>query len=424
MNDQKPFIPYSLLSPGFEAVYTGKKSPVPIQEENWPVSRFTDEDGSLIERWSVWTWTPLHGESAWSDEIRLLNRMQADLGPLDDETRRIRAQIGSLVLCESGIPVTIDELLSAIGRGRLPDPAFHNGCWPCNLAWSWRGTQPGQAEAMQAITGSLNGYLAGESQEELARRFPQARMFLRRAFEWLGAVDNLSEVQKLMVSRLLLLFDFFTWRNRDYEAMERAYFAEGGQGRRLDAEISRKAGLPEIYPNYAREYAANLEQIQDPAKWDLYRVCGSIAHGLHGISDCHHSTFRWIESWIHGIGIGNLEIPERRPGTERERLARLLFGYTLALDKWLAGVSMQFLLLDLGYLDLGCDPKNEILRVYAYLGEERTPIKEWLAACLWYSLSGGGNPSGIVIHKGLLERAARFGIFTREWMENKLFDEG
>jgi len=28
-------------------------------------------------------------------------------------------------------PVTVDELLNAIGRGELSDPSFHNGCWNC-----------------------------------------------------------------------------------------------------------------------------------------------------------------------------------------------------------------------------------------------------------------------------------------------------
>jgi hypothetical protein len=86
---------------------------------------------------------------------------------------------------------------------------------------------------------------------------------------------------------------------------------------------------------------------------------------------------------------------------ERERLGRLLFGYVLGLDQWLKGTPMQFLLLDLGHVDLGFDPKNEILRVYAYLGEERTALKEWLAACLWYLMY-----ASLVrwdIHKDLIE---------------------
>jgi hypothetical protein len=84
---------------------------------------------------------------------------------------------------------------------------------------------------------------------------------------------------------------------------------------------------------------------------------------------------------------------------------------------------MQFLLLDLGHVDLGFDPKNEVLRVYAYLGEERTPVKEWLAACLWFNLTlmppaslykwGHG-------HKQLLEPANAQGISVREWMDAAL----
>jgi len=102
-------------------------------------------------------------------------------------------------------------------------------------------------------------------------------------------------------------------------------------------------------------------------------------------------------------------------------MGHLLFGYVLGLDKWWVGVPMQFLLLDLGHIDLGFDPKNEILRVYAYLGGERTPVKEWLAACLWhnlmYSLMDANNPAGLVRHKNLLERAAQAGISPREWMD-------
>ena len=94
---------------------------------------------------------------------------------------------------------------------------------------------------------------------------------------------------------------------------------------------------------------------------------------------------------------------------------------------------MQFLLLDLGHIDLGFDVKNEILRVYAYLGEKRTPVKEWLAGCLWYALTYNpmagysadldpvaSYPIGLVQHKELLERAEQMGISPREWMDSAL----
>ena len=80
--------------------------------------------------------------------------------------------------------------------------------------------------------------------------------------------------------------------------------------------------------------------------------------------------------------------------------------------------------MELGHKDLGFDPRNEVLRVYAYLGDERTPVKEWLAACLWHSLSyhyiDEEHPCGLVRHKDLLEHAAHAGVSGREWMDSAL----
>jgi len=413
-------VPYDTVSPGYEAVYTGEESAKHIQEDGWPISRFTDDEGKIIEQWSVWTWTPQNREEAWGEQIRYINKMQAALGPLDDETRRLRAHIGSLVLCEPGIPVTIDELLNAIGRGYLWEQPFHNGCWCCSMWWDSQGTQPRHTEIMQTIEDCLTSYLEGISLENLIERFPHAEGFLRRAFDWLGPVNSLSEIQELLIKRMLLPFEIFTRRNLDTNAVYKNCFEDGGRGQQLDTEISRKAGLPKIYPDYRLEFRENLQSIPEPEKQELYRICCSIAHGLHELSDCHHSMYRWIENWIHEIGTGKWEIATRKSGTERERLARLLFGYTLGLDKWLMGNPMQFLLLDLGHLDLGFDPKNEILRVYAYLGEGKTPVKEWLAACLWHNLSGGGNPRGWVIQQPLNERAKQLGISTHEWMDSTM----
>ena len=116
-----------------------------------------------------------------------------------------------------------------------------------------------------------------------------------------------------------------------------------------------------------------------------------------------------------------------RRGTERERIGRLSFGYSLALDKWLLGVPMQFLLLDLGHVDFGFDPRNEILRTYSYLGEDRTPVKEWLVACFWYSLTYNhifiGPDYKIALgraHKGIVEKAESLGVSLREWIDSEL----
>ena len=91
------------------------------------------------------------------------------------------------------------------------------------------------------------------------------------------------------------------------------------------------------------------------------------------------------------------------------------------MDKWLLDIPMQFLLLDLGHLDLGFDPTNEILRVHAYLGAQRTPVKTWLVAYLWTNLMY--NTAGLLWrnkHTDLLHRAAQCGISVREWMDSQL----
>jgi hypothetical protein len=409
---ERRLVPYEMVKPGFEAVYTGEKSDVAIEPDGWPRSRFTDDDGNVIEEWSVWTWR--NDPAKWDDEIRRINAMQVRLGPLSDDVRQIRAHIGSLVSCEQGIPMTVDDLLAAIGRGSFLEPPLHNGCWCCGMWWECRGTQHGQAEAMAAIEQIMLGYLDGQAADALAARFPDAEGFVRRAFSWLPPAGELSRVQRLLLERMLLPFEFLTKRNEDYATVNHNCFEEGGRGPEIDREVAELAGLPEIAMAFKPEYRDRLETITDAAKRELYTICCHIAWGVHGLSDCHHATFRFVESWIHGIGTGKFRVEGRKSGAERERLARLFFGYALALDKWLLGRSMQFLLLDLGHMDLEVDPKDETQRVYANLGPDHDPVKEWLAACLWRSLSG------LTIHKELHARAAEQGVSTREWMDAQL----
>ena len=417
-SSKRVLIPYEQLSPGFEAVYTGGKTDEAIQPNGWPISRCTDDSGNIIEKWSVWTWQS--NPSKWDEEINHINAMQKSLGPIDDDTRQIRAHIGSLVLCEAGIPVTIDNLLEAVGRGRFLESPLHDGCWCCGMWWKCRGTQHGQPEAIAAIEQILAGYRQGRTAEDVREQFPDAAGFMDRVYRWLPSVTDLSQVQRLMLERMLLPFDWLTGRNTNYDSVNRNCFEVGGHGLELDSEISKLAGLPRIHPEYTREFRENVQTIGDSKKEELYRICGAIAHGLHGLSDCHHSTFRWIERWIHDIGTLSLGIPERPTSTERQRLLALLFGYQFGLDSWLMGTSMQFLLMDLAYADLGFNPKNEILRVYTYLGSDRTGVKEWLAACLWKTLFDVGNPRGIIIRSDLIERAEKLGVSVRRWMGRQL----
>lgn len=434
MSSQKKgrLAPYETVPPGWEVVYTREKPET--------VTESTDKNDDVIEKWSTWAFTDEGKDWCdWDEEIRCINKMQEALGLLDDTIRQIRAHIGSLVPCHSGVPVTIDELLSAISQGELSEPSFHNGCWSCAMWWKTRGTQPDHVESMRTIYEILTAYLAGTLKDVLIDRFPYAQGFISRVYEWLGPSRELTELKRLMLQRMLLPFAFFGklphgtpegWSDEGFQMHDEVYencFGENGQGAQLDSKISEIAGLPEIPRlRYGLEYEL-LKTVSDPQKRDLYAVCSRISTGVYELSDCHHNTFRAIENQIYGTATGKLQIPTRKSGSERERLARLLFSYALGIDKWLLGVPMQFLLLDLGHVDLGFDPKDEIVRVYAYLGEERTPVKEWLVACLWYSLyhnpHGGLEPLSGNWHRGhktIIEKAGQLDIGARGWMDSKL----
>jgi hypothetical protein len=409
---------YACTRLGFETVYTGETALPDGAQSDTHLTYGQDEEGNVHITYSCWGFSHLTEED-WNDEIRHINALQEQLGDLDDGTRRIRAQIASLQGCDSGVPVTIDEILNAIGTGRLPEPAFHPGCW---LSMGTRGTQPGQTECMQTIEKVLRAYLGRARQEELIAEHPFAEGFIRRTYAWLGPVEALSDTQRLMMDRLLLPFEFLAKRTEDHQVVNANCVEPGGQGEAIDKLISEVAGLPEIHANYRRGFRENLKSIDDPHKRETYIACCAMAHGLHGLSDCHHSTFRWIEGWLYGIGRFSLQVQGREAGTEAKRLGRLLFGYALGLDRWLQGVPMQWLLLDLGHIDPGFDAKNEILRVYAYLGE-RSPVKEWLAACLWYTLVLE-RPASLYDwghrHRELVEAAGAKGICVQDWMDARL----
>lgn len=72
---------------------------------------------------------------------------------------------------------------------------------------------------------------------------------------------------------------------------------------------------------------------------------------------------------------------------------------------------------------LGFDIWDQVLRVYAYLGAERTSQRCWLSACLWYGLAHNpmmGNPAGLERHADLLARADRLGVSLRTWRDTAL----
>ncbi len=434
-------VPYDQVSPGFEAVYTGETSSTPVQKcEGYTTRLYSDEDGNLIRQWSTipWTFPDKEGqwkEGEWDDTVKRLHEMQIKLGPLTDSIRRIRAHITGLTPCDSGLPVTVDELLFAIARGKPERSSFKNGCLCSGMGRQMKTSQPQHMESLKTIHAVLNAYLAGESRQNAIKAHPEAAGFINRSYQWLGAVSDLSKIQKKMLDRMLLTTDFFAKTSvtavdtlsslegsvlQDMEALGKdLFYDENGSGARLDAEISDLAGLPKIHPRWNPAYRETLDKLKNGPDKELYKTCCAIAAGVQTLSDCHHNTFRYIENWIHGIGTGRWGIPTRKAQTEKQRLGHMLFGYALGLDRWLMRVPMQFLLLDIGHIDLGFDPRNNILRVYACLGEEVTDVKRWLAACLWYNLVHN-QQGGLISHKDLIQQCKDKGVTVHEWMNSTL----
>ena len=55
--------------------------------------------GSRLAVAALWFYCNVAGRATWDEDVLFINGMQDRLRPLDDHTRQIRAQIGSLVVC-------------------------------------------------------------------------------------------------------------------------------------------------------------------------------------------------------------------------------------------------------------------------------------------------------------------------------------
>ena len=254
-NKKKSLVTYEMVTAGFEAIYTGKKAQSQGERIDIITTLTSDEAGNEIRKWPVvpWTWPGKEGD--WDEEIKYINNMQGKLGVLDSSHRQIRAHIASLVPCDSGLPVTVDELLNAIGQGKLGEPSFRNGCWCSGMWWEQKTTQPFHMKSMRTIYTILKGYLAGKGREVFIKKFSGGESFINRTYEWLGPVEGLTEVQKLMMKRMFLTIDFFTKssdavssfqfsdvsRRQEAELLVKDIFQEGGRGADLDVKISKKA---------------------------------------------------------------------------------------------------------------------------------------------------------------------------------------
>ncbi|MHC4345010.1 MAG: hypothetical protein ACYSUP_10030, partial [Planctomycetota bacterium] len=294
-------VPYDQVSPGFEEAYTGETSSTPVRENQMTSTLYSDENGNLIGQWCTFPWIFPNEEGQWKEDewddmVKHLRDMQSKLGPLSDNIRLLRCHIAGLIPCDSGLPVTVDEVLFAIARGELERSSFKNGCLCSGMGCQLKTSQPRHAESIRTIHAVLNAYLAGEPGQNAIKAHPEAAGFINRSYQWLGAVSDLSKVQKKILDRMLLTFDFFIKNNytgtdpqcslegsalQDMEALGKDLFSyefscesglgtsarPSGRGPRLDAEISELAGLPKIHPEWDHPaYQEALDTLKDEQK--------------------------------------------------------------------------------------------------------------------------------------------------------------
>jgi hypothetical protein len=68
-----------------------------------------------------------------------------------------------------------------------------------------RTNQPRHTQALSVIETILRAYLDGSDSSLLTQRYPYAAGFIARTWQALGPVNALTDVQMLMLERLLLL---------------------------------------------------------------------------------------------------------------------------------------------------------------------------------------------------------------------------
>ncbi len=427
MVKKEELVPYELVSPGFEGIYQGTKDRSAL--EDWMINDDdlfigSDKSGNLYVKYSFWTLS--YKPDQWTNEIKIFNEIQESLGELDDTTRYIRSAIGSLVICDQGIPTTIDQLLDFIGSNYYDEKRlFHLGCWRSS---GKRSTQPDLQRSMAHIEKVLVNFLSGMSiNDQINQLDGFMEGFIRRFYSWFPSRENLDELQGLLLNRILVSFPYLTHGIDDTKEMLKDVFEIGGNGWIIDDQIRKLEDLPPITGIKWFEVQKYLKSISDPEKKQRFQIICNVTGDffLYGLSTCHHNLFRFLENILYEIGTMTYDrITNRFHGTERKRLGNLLFGYVLGLNSWLMKKPLDILLLDLGYLDLGFNPRNEISRVYAYLANNRNQIKEWLVGSMWHQLMFNEvnipRTPGLINHKDMLELANKHSLNLFEWMESKM----
>ncbi len=405
-------VPYQWVKPGIEGFYCDEP-----KNKDERLNYHQDSEAKWYYKFNLHTFWELN----WEDKSpiwKALNTLQAKLGDLDDISRLMRIEIGSLVKCQSSFPIGIDQLLDSIGRHELKrENIFTMGCW---MELGERNNRVTFKSSLLHVVSIIDQYLNKKTKEDQLKENKDAEIlkkFINRFYSWFPINDKLTEVQELLLQRLKFSIEC----NIDDNSWEDTYakiFEKDTIGEELDKKIKKLIDIPDYTTKFyagdgqGPEWIQNRNKIEDPQKKDIYTILVNI----HLTAKCHHNFFRFIENSLYRIATLSLDpIPSRIHGSERERMGHKLFGYLLGLNYWLMNRPLELLLLDLGHIQLDFHPRDEIMRVFAYLGSEQNPKKEWLAGCLWYQLM---FTMGLFEYKNLLKIANKNDLNLFGWMES------
>jgi hypothetical protein len=142
--------PYDQVPTGFEIVETGREE---VRRSQW------------------FNCTLRESSDGWDKEIRAVNKLQEDLGPLGDDARLVRAQIAAFARCSYTFPESVGVVLESIAAGCVARPRFFVGCENDVLSFfssdaprdEKEATPPEFTETLRSYVGALLKWLRREA---------------------------------------------------------------------------------------------------------------------------------------------------------------------------------------------------------------------------------------------------------------------
>lgn len=346
--DSALLAPYSETRPGFELL-TGTSEHFPSVAEN----RYQ------VCHWDIWA----TDDPTERDAVRQrLNAMQMALGSLDDEARFVRLQIACLQRCWWEFPTNVDVVLRGIGSGTVN----LDGRVSCEPPWSELCTRLRLLRNHPA--GDAGRYQTAEQEYGLLTdRRAQARHYMT-ILDWWTFGGDLELVQQALPEGAAAADRIYRWLGPP-TPLKALYVQKVRVSLGWHAFPSKSSAIP----------SKSITETLMTAIGSALPEDGSDVGSMIERRDlCHHAFFRHVDGQLAAIGAG-ARVAMPGAGEERRRIHEAVTNYVHGLCSWLAGRPIE---------DAAAvwPPSDSTVRlIYTALGEP-TPVKRWLAACLWKHL--------------------------------------